>query len=81
MIGGTIEIRLGDDGLRFKTPVSEGSVPWSAVTALRENERTVIFMRDRISIADIPASAFQSAEQRAEIVGYALDRMAVREEV
>lgn len=70
IVGGEIEVRLGDDGLRFRTPLGEGSAPWSAVTALRENERTVIFMRDRIAVAYIPSSAFRSAEQRAEIVAF-----------
>lgn len=75
VLGGFTDIHLTDEGITSRTPLGEGSIPWAAVTAVRESERIVVFMRDRIPIAYIPDSSFESPARRAEIMAYARERM------
>jgi hypothetical protein len=43
---------------------------------VRQNDRTVVFLRDRVLVAYAPASAFVSAAQQAEVVSFARQRIA-----
>lgn len=75
VLGEIHEIRLDEASLHYQTPMGTGLIPWSAITAIRENDRIVMFMRERVPLAYIPASAFESPAQRAEVVGYARERI------
>lgn len=55
---------------------SHRHVPWSALTAVRSNARTVIFVRDRVLLGYLPASAFASPADQADIVRFARERIA-----
>lgn len=78
VLGGTTELVLGDEGLAITTPYSSGFVRWSQVTAIRENERTVVFERDRLLLGWVPSTAFASAEQRAAVLRFAREQIARR---
>jgi hypothetical protein len=70
VLGGTVELKIGDRGLVFVGPIASGFVEWSKLTGVREDERTVLFERDRILIAYAPLTAFESMGQRAEIIAF-----------
>lgn len=57
-------LQFGEDGLIAKLATGEGSVPWSTVTRTRSSDRTLVFMRDRLTVAWLPTRVFVSAEQR-----------------
>jgi len=40
------------------------------MTEIRANDRTVLFIRDRILLAYAPAGAFRTPEELAEVVAY-----------
>ena len=70
VIGGTSELVFDDAGVAFASPQATGRIAWSALTEVRENERTVILLRDRILAGYAPAAAFGPPGRRAEIVAY-----------
>ncbi len=70
VIGGTSQLVLGKDGVDFASPQASGRILWSALTAVREDARTVVLLRDRILVGYAPAAAFGTPERRAEIVAY-----------
>jgi hypothetical protein len=69
-------IVITETGIQFESPMANGEIPWAAITEVRENERTVAFVRDRLIGAYIPASAFASPAAREQIVSYARARIA-----
>ena len=75
VMGDVHEIRLGEDSLHYETPIGTGLIPWSSITDIRENDRIVLFMRDRVPLAYVPGSAFETPAQRGEFVGYARERI------
>jgi hypothetical protein len=80
IFGSTLELEIDDDGLHASGITGSGVVPWSGMTEVRQDARTVLFMRDRIPIGYIPSAAFESPAQRAEIVEFALGRVASAQE-
>jgi hypothetical protein len=60
IVGTRASFEIGDEGLLAETATITGRVPWSSVTALRANERILVFMRDRLPVAWIPTRAFAS---------------------
>ena len=76
LIGGESELVIGEDGLQYRNPMASGDIGWSALTEIRENEKTVVFMRDRLLASYTPSSAFASPAQRAEAVAFARTKIA-----
>jgi hypothetical protein len=76
LIGGESELVIGEEGLHYRNPIASGDIGWSALTEVRENEKTVVFMRDRLLASYAPSSAFLSPAQRAEAVAFARAKIA-----
>ena len=74
LLGRTTTVTVGVEGVRFESELGSGFMPWSSVTAVRSNTETVAFIRDRVLLGYIPASAFESAAVKAEVVAYANER-------
>jgi hypothetical protein len=76
ILGSTIELRLGKYGLAYLSELTSGETPWSALSEIRDDGKTILFLRDRILVAFAPASAFASNEQRQEVIAYARRQIA-----
>jgi hypothetical protein len=76
LIGGDSELVIGEDALRYRNPIGDGTIEWSALTEVRENDRTVVFMRDRLLASYAPASAFASPAERQAAVAFARSKIA-----
>lgn len=74
LLGRTTTVTVGIDGVRFESEIGSAFVPWSSVTAVRSNSETVAFVRDRVLLGYIPASAFSSGAVMAEVVAFANER-------
>jgi hypothetical protein len=72
----TIELTLGDDGIHWDGPTGTAHFPWAAITEVRANSRTVIFVRDRLLVAYAPADAFGSSGDRAGAIAYSRRQIA-----
>jgi hypothetical protein len=70
------ELSLGDEGIAWNGPTGTGHIPWTAITEVRANARTVLFVRDRLLVAYVPASAFSLAEERAGVIAYSRRQIA-----
>ena len=71
LLGRPIEVIVDGDGLRLSGELGATSIPWSSLTAVRSNARTVIFVRDRVLAGYVPASSFASPADQADLVRYA----------
>jgi hypothetical protein len=76
MLGKPVEVRVGEGGLRYSGELGASEFPWSSITRVSSSLQTVAFIRDRILVGYIPASAFTSLDDQAELVRYARDRIA-----
>jgi hypothetical protein len=76
LIGGSVELVLKDDGLGWTGPRWSGHAPWSSITEVRANRRTVLFVGDRLLLAYAPAESFATAAERADVVAYSRQRVA-----
>lgn len=76
VIGGPVRLVVGADGISVATHLAEGRIAWSALSEVREDEKTVVFLRGRFLASYAPADAFGSPERRAEIVAFARRRIA-----
>jgi Bacterial PH domain len=76
LLGKRTEVTIDADGLQFSNAVATTYVPWSSLTAVRSNARTVLFTIDRVIAGYIPASAFSSPGEQADVVRFAQERMA-----
>jgi len=57
-IGTHTEMSLEERGLHFEQAGVEGIVDWSAVTELRDGERSLVLLQGRVLLAYIPKRAF-----------------------
>jgi len=76
VIGEIVELTFDETGMSFSSPAASGLVQWSQMTDVREDARTVVFMRDKWLSAWIPVSAFANGGQRREIVSFAEQHIA-----
>jgi Bacterial PH domain len=76
VLGQPIQLDIGDDGIRSQAPQGTTHIPWSSLTEVRSNERTVIFVRDRLLLAYAPAVSFASVAEQAEVVVFSRDQIA-----
>ena len=76
LLGKRTEVTIGADGVQFSNAVAMTYVPWSSLTAVRSNPRTVLFTIDRVIAGYLPASAFSSPGEQADVVRFAQERMA-----
>lgn len=71
-----IQMSLGEEGIHLEGPLATSYMPWPSLTEVRSNDRTVLFIRDQILLAYAPAAAFASADERAEVIAFARERIA-----
>jgi hypothetical protein len=76
LLGKPTEVTVGADGFQFSNEVATTNVPWSSLTAVRSNTRTVLFLIDRVIAGYIPASAFSSPSEQADVVRFIKERIA-----
>jgi YcxB-like protein len=62
-IGTSCAMELTDAGLHFQQGGVDGLIDWTAVTELREGERSFLLLQDRTILASIPKRAFESHEE------------------
>jgi hypothetical protein len=58
LIGRKVELVLSDDGIAWTGPISTGQMPWASVTEVRANDKTVLWIGDRLLLAHAPARSF-----------------------
>jgi hypothetical protein len=68
VLGTSRDCVISTAGLWFRTVTSTGEAAWSSMTEIRDNAETVLFFRDRILLYYIPASAFDSPEDKMQVV-------------
>ena len=76
LIGGSTELDLGEEGLDYTGPLSSGHIPWTSITEVRANRRTVLFVGDRLLLAYAPAASFATPAEMAEVIAYARRQIA-----
>ena len=75
-LGKPTVVTIDDEGVRFANEVGTSVVPWAAVTDIRSNDITTIFVRDRAMLGYIPADAFPSEQTRSDFIEFARGRLA-----
>ena len=70
-VGGEVEYVLDDAGIHYHVPVASGVIPWSALTKVRANDRSIVFSRERALVAWVPVTAFRSATERDAFLAFA----------
>lgn len=70
-------VTIDDEGVRFANEVGTSVIAWSAITGIRSNDVTTIFVRDRTMLGYIPADAFSTAQTRAAFIEFAKGRLIV----
>jgi hypothetical protein len=75
MLGKEARVTFDNEGVRFEGELGTTFVPWSSVTAVRANSKTVALFHGRVLLGYVPASAFTSPEHQAEIVSFARSRV------
>jgi len=68
VLGTSRDCVISTTGLWYRTVTSTGEAAWSSMTEIRDNADTVLFLRDRILLYYIPASAFDSPEDKMQVV-------------
>ena len=81
LLGRHVTVEIDEIGLRFTNDLLASQIPWSTLTAVRANEQTVVFLRERAVLGYIPAIAFSSDKERLEFVRYARDHTAGKRRV
>jgi hypothetical protein len=75
VIGGTCEYVVDDRGLHYQHPLGSGDLPWSALTQIRADDKSIVFGRDRVLAAYIPMIAFSSPAERDAVLAFARERV------
>jgi hypothetical protein len=76
-----IQLSLGQDGIVWEGPQATSHIPWSSLTEVRSNHRTVLFVRDRLLLAYAPAASFRSAVEQADVVAFSRERIAAASDI
>jgi hypothetical protein len=78
LLGRRTQVTVDDEAVRFAGELGSTEVPWSSLTDVRSDDRTVIFVRDRLLAGYLPATAFASPEEQATFVRAAAGRVSRR---
>ncbi len=76
VFGGSAAFVADDQGLHYEHPLGSGVIPWSGLTHVRSDDRAIVFARDRVLAAYIPATAFATPKERDSFVRFARGRVA-----
>lgn len=71
LLGRRVTILADEVGLHYASDLATTNIPWSTLTAVRSNEETVVFLRERALVSYVPASAFGSSGEQIEFVRFA----------
>ncbi len=75
MIGQRTLVRVDDDAIHASNDLGSVTIPWSSLTAVRADAKTVILVRDRILIFYLPADSFRSEADQSAFVEAARERI------
>lgn len=76
MLGQPVTVDVDDVELRYTSPLTSATVPWTTITDVRASDRSVAFLRGRSPVGYLPAEAFVSDADRLAFVEYARQRTA-----
>jgi hypothetical protein len=71
VMGETCEYVVDDRGIHYQHPLGSGDLPWSALTDVQSNEKSILFKRDRVLAAYVPTIAFSSQAEREAFLEFA----------
>ena len=71
VMGETCTYVIDDLGVHYRHPLGSGDMPWSAITDVRMNDKSITFGRDRVLAAWLPTSAFATPADRDAFVAFA----------
>jgi hypothetical protein len=69
-IGETTEYLIDDEGIRYAGPLGNGLLPWSRITSVRADKKSIAFGRDRILAAWVPSDAFDTPAERDAFIAF-----------
>ncbi|MEI8334898.1 MAG: YcxB family protein [Chloroflexota bacterium] len=75
IIGSTCVCVADDEGLHVQDPLGSSVIAWPALTQVRSNDKTVVFVRDRVLTAYVPTAAFTSLAERDSFLTFARARV------
>ena len=76
MLGRRTTVTVDAELVRMEGDLGSVEVPWTSLTEVRADERTVILVRDRMLAGYIPSKAFRSGDEQAAFVRFAGERVA-----
>jgi hypothetical protein len=76
MVGKRTTMRVDDQALHVANELGSMDIPWSSLTDVRSDRRSVIFVRDRLLAFYMPVSVFSSPAERSAFVRFASERIA-----
>jgi hypothetical protein len=74
-VGEMLTYDADDRGLHYDGPLGSGTLAWSGLTAVRADDQTIAFGRDRVLAAYIPTSAFASPVECEAFLEFARARI------
>lgn len=76
LLGVPHEVTFGDEGISYRSAGTSAVVNWAYLTRVRDDSRTILFMKGQVLAFWLPAYAFSEAAQRSEILAFARERIA-----
>jgi hypothetical protein len=76
LVGRSCEVEAGGDGLVFRQAGATGTLEWSAMTGVVENDRTIALTSGRQARLAIPKRAFGSPDRAAAFADLLRERIA-----
>ena len=76
LVRGRRVLKVDDDGLRWASGDGESFVAWSAIRSLETVNRHLLIYLDDVSFIPVPANAFTSAAEQADLVALLRQRIA-----
>jgi hypothetical protein len=74
-LGMPVTMEIGDEGVETTSATGSSSLPWTALTHVVADERVIVLMRDRVSMAWLPASVFASPVDRHAALAFMRGRI------
>jgi hypothetical protein len=71
---------MTESGVEFDSRLSTGEIPWSAITEIRRDDRSIVFVYHGQFRGYIPSDAFASAADRERALSFASARIAAAAE-
>lgn len=71
VIGETCMYDLDDERMRYEGPPAARDILWRDITAVRANERSIVFARGGLMEAFVPTIAFASSSERDAFLAFA----------